>query len=606
MDQEADLRVGALVRAPEPALLGCLGSASEARSLRRARIRRWSWECQRCRGSCSSSYVRWHIRCGPPGMGACRLWAARLPIPTPVTRGPRARRVPGSESAVISRTWTIGPGPDAATGAAPERAGCSRTDCTSDAEVASAGPRYGLRPHLEVRVVALETRRGRRRHRSRGSAAPRRCAASASTGRLVLVGDEPHRPYDRPPLSKELLRGEREPEQIALDEARGLRRAAARAAPRRARAGARPRRAARVVLENGERLAYDGLVIATGRARAHAARRAAARGHPRAAHARRRARDPRRARAQPARRRGRRGLHRRRGRGDLSPARARRDAARGAAAPDGARAEPRGRRASARPRTATPASTCGSASASQAIEGGARVERVRARTTAARVAADLVVVGIGAIPETRWLESSGLALARRRRSATRACATQRPASSRPATSRAGSTPGYGESDPHRALDQRRRAGRRGGRAPARRPAARRPFAPVPFVWSDQYDLKIQATGRIRPDDEMFVGARLARRAPLRRALRPQRTPARRARDEPRAPADGLPPHAARGRDRSRRRSRARAPRAEASQAEACDRQVQRLVVRRFAERAHRSTDSVVPGSKIAIGFVTKW
>jgi hypothetical protein len=32
-----------------------------------------------------------------------------------------------------------------------------------------------------------------------------------------------------------------------------------------------------------------------------------------------------------------------------------------------------------------------------------------------------------------------------------------------------------------------------------------PFSPVPFVWSDQYELKIQATGVIRPDDEMFVG-----------------------------------------------------------------------------------------------------
>ena len=31
-----------------------------------------------------------------------------------------------------------------------------------------------------------------------------------------------------------------------------------------------------------------------------------------------------------------------------------------------------------------------------------------------------------------------------------------------------------------------------------------PFAPIPFVWSDQYDLKIQATGRIHPEDEMFV------------------------------------------------------------------------------------------------------
>ena len=35
-------------------------------------------------------------------------------------------------------------------------------------------------------------------------------------GRLVLVGEESHRPYDRPPLSKEVLRGERQAEQIQL------------------------------------------------------------------------------------------------------------------------------------------------------------------------------------------------------------------------------------------------------------------------------------------------------------------------------------------------------------------------------------------------------
>src|SRR3990172_3970911 len=35
-------------------------------------------------------------------------------------------------------------------------------------------------------------------------------------GRLVLVGEEAHRPYDRPPLSKELLRGERDAASIAL------------------------------------------------------------------------------------------------------------------------------------------------------------------------------------------------------------------------------------------------------------------------------------------------------------------------------------------------------------------------------------------------------
>ncbi len=35
-------------------------------------------------------------------------------------------------------------------------------------------------------------------------------------GRIVAVGAEPHLPYDRPPLSKELLRGEWEPDQVVL------------------------------------------------------------------------------------------------------------------------------------------------------------------------------------------------------------------------------------------------------------------------------------------------------------------------------------------------------------------------------------------------------
>src|SRR3989304_1586228 len=35
-------------------------------------------------------------------------------------------------------------------------------------------------------------------------------------GRLVLIGAEPDRPYERPPLSKEYLRGEKERERIFL------------------------------------------------------------------------------------------------------------------------------------------------------------------------------------------------------------------------------------------------------------------------------------------------------------------------------------------------------------------------------------------------------
>ncbi len=35
-------------------------------------------------------------------------------------------------------------------------------------------------------------------------------------GRIVAIGAEPHLPYDRPPLSKELLRGDWEADQVVL------------------------------------------------------------------------------------------------------------------------------------------------------------------------------------------------------------------------------------------------------------------------------------------------------------------------------------------------------------------------------------------------------
>ena len=36
------------------------------------------------------------------------------------------------------------------------------------------------------------------------------------TGTITLIGAEPHEPYDRPPLSKALLKGEWEPDRIQL------------------------------------------------------------------------------------------------------------------------------------------------------------------------------------------------------------------------------------------------------------------------------------------------------------------------------------------------------------------------------------------------------
>ena len=47
-----------------------------------------------------------------------------------------------------------------------------------------------------------------------------------------------------------------------------------------------------------------------------------------------------------------------------------------------------------------------------------------------------------------------------------------------------------------------------GEAAARRllaaPEAAEPFAPVPYVWTDQYDRKLQIAGHIRPDDLMKI------------------------------------------------------------------------------------------------------
>jgi NADPH-dependent 2,4-dienoyl-CoA reductase/sulfur reductase-like enzyme len=82
-------------------------------------------------------------------------------------------------------------------------------------------------------------------------------------GELTLIGDEPHRPYDRPPLSKQVLQGTVEPEQtffrkkdgyeaLALDMRLGV------------RASAVDLRARRITLADGTFSDYDRLIIATG------------------------------------------------------------------------------------------------------------------------------------------------------------------------------------------------------------------------------------------------------------------------------------------------------------------------------------------------------
>lgn len=82
-------------------------------------------------------------------------------------------------------------------------------------------------------------------------------------GAITLVGDEPYAPYDRPPLSKQLLKGDWQPERLALRPAADI-----DALGLDLRLGASAigldRNSRQVHLADGSRVSYDALVVATG------------------------------------------------------------------------------------------------------------------------------------------------------------------------------------------------------------------------------------------------------------------------------------------------------------------------------------------------------
>jgi NADPH-dependent 2,4-dienoyl-CoA reductase/sulfur reductase-like enzyme len=82
-------------------------------------------------------------------------------------------------------------------------------------------------------------------------------------GEVLLVGEEPHVPYDRPPLSKQLLAGAIAPGDCVLPAAGRLAERAITHLPGCA-AAALDLAAGEVVLEDGRREAFDGLVVASG------------------------------------------------------------------------------------------------------------------------------------------------------------------------------------------------------------------------------------------------------------------------------------------------------------------------------------------------------
>jgi NADPH-dependent 2,4-dienoyl-CoA reductase/sulfur reductase-like enzyme len=143
----------------------------------------------------------------------------------------------------------------------------------------------------------------------------------------------------------------------------------------------------------------------------------------------------------------------------------------------------------------------------ESVVGSSRVEGVRLAGEATAIPADLVVVGVGAAPTTTWLEGSGVDLddGVRADSRLRVLAGGR---ALPHVVAAGDVvrwdhPGWGQAVrvEHwtNAVEQAQAAAATllgGDSAPE--------FGPVPYFWSDQFDRKIQMVGRMEPGDEMVV------------------------------------------------------------------------------------------------------
>ncbi|MEV0627804.1 NAD(P)/FAD-dependent oxidoreductase [Nonomuraea wenchangensis] len=309
---------------------------------------------------------------------------------------------------------------------------------------------------------------------------------SGFDGSVVLIGAEPHLPYDRPPLSKAFLDGAGLPafrtEEVLRDEL-GVR--LALGAPATALDTA-----ARIVTAGEREFGYDALVIATG---------AAARTLPGAG--------------------GLTGVHTLRTRDDALAVRSALD--------DGARtvvvgagfigsevasaARKRGLDVTIVEALPTPlvravgetmGRACGALHARNgtdlrcgtgvaAVEGDGRVERVRL-TDGTVLPADLVVAGIGAVPSTGWLAGAGLSLD------DGVVCDETLFTGAPGVYAAGDVarwhnPAFGR---HMRLEHWTSAAEQGATAArnALDPANAKSYSTVPYFWSDWYDSRIQFVG----------------------------------------------------------------------------------------------------------------
>ena len=137
-----------------------------------------------------------------------------------------------------------------------------------------------------------------------------------------------------------------------------------------------------------------------------------------------------------------------------------------------------------------------------AIEGDTRVERVRLGDGSA-VDADVVVVGVGVVPQTGWLEGSGLTID----NGVLCDATCLAAPGIVAAGDVARWPNPLFDGELMRLEHWTNATEQGVYAARRLLAGDNPgepFAPVPFVWSDQYDRKIQTVGVVSADADLHV------------------------------------------------------------------------------------------------------
>lgn len=324
--------------------------------------------------------------------------------------------------------------------------------------------------------------------------------AGGFAGHLSLIGAEAHLPYDRPPLSKEFLAGEWDHDRTVL------RRAPYDDLDVELRLGVRAHRldvAGRAVeLDGGERIAFDGLIIATGAT----------------------------PRTLPFRDLD--GVFTLRTLDDAMALRARLD--------DGARVviigagfigaevaatcRKRGLsvtllEALAQPMVRGIGPRIGARLAQlhrdegvdlrlgvtvDDISGDGRVERVRL-ADGEEIDADVVLVAVGVVAETSWLEGSGLTL-------DNGVVCDERLMAAPGIAAAGDVcrwPNAQFGGELMRLEHWTNATEQGVFAATSLLAhsageSVAPFAPVPFVWSDQYDVKIQCVGRFGPDDDLEI------------------------------------------------------------------------------------------------------